>query len=155
MKIRKIEKSDLPMISKLAKDKSIKKIEDICFEHSKICLSDDGEVLCFILLREHSLIDFFGGNIPKDNNLRDNVEEGDEWWVKEDVESYIGKHYEIIAAYLKDKHYSGAYSNLLYAVEFEYMRPQIGILWSVNVLPVNIHFYHFNNIVWLNIPIMW
>ena len=151
MKTRKIEKSDLPMIAKLAKDKSIKKIEDICFKHSKICLSDDGEVLCFIVLRECSLIDFFGGNIPKDENLWDDAEEGDEWWVKEDVEAYDGKQYEIIAAYLKEGLNTGVFSNLLYAVEFGKWT-QIGVFWSTKDLPSSAHFYHFNNVVWIDIP---
>lgn len=154
MVIRSIDKKDLPMMAKLVKDESIKTMEDICYEHSKICLSDDGEILCFIVLREHSLMDFFNGVIPKDENLNDDAEEGEEWWVKEDIESYVGKHYEIVAAYLKDIHYSGDYSNLLYAIEFEGWKPQIGILWSVKDLPVSNNFYHFNNTVWLDMPMM-
>ena len=69
MEIRRIEKKDLPMIAKLAKDETLKTRDDICFEHSKMCLDDDGEVLCFIVLRERSLIVFFNGNIPAVENF--------------------------------------------------------------------------------------
>ena len=154
MVIRNIEKSDLPLVAKLAKDESVKTMDDICFEHSKICFSDEGDVLCFIALREHSLMDFFNGNIPKDENLDDDAEEGEEWWIKEDIESYVGKHYEVVATYLKNSYYSSIYSNLLYSVEFEEWKPQIGILWSVKDLPISNNFYHFNNTVWLDIPMI-
>ena len=69
MNIRRIEKEDLPMIAELAKDETLKTRDDICFEHSKMYLSDDDEVVCFIVLRERSLIDFFNGNIPMDESV--------------------------------------------------------------------------------------
>ena len=151
MEIRRIEKKDLPMIAKLAKDETLKTRDDICFEHSKMCLSDDGEVLCFIVLHERSLLEFFNGNIPMDENVKNDkyYEEGDEWRVKEFVESYDGKHYEIIATYLKEGVTKGTYLNLLSAVE---SNPQIGILWSTQDLPSYARFYNFNNVVWINFP---
>lgn len=151
MTVRRIEKKDLPMIAELAKDKTIETREDICFEHSKMYLSDDGEVVCFIVLREHSLIEFFNGNIPADKNIEMGIE-GEEWWVKEDIERYDGKHYEIIATYLKEGVDGQEFSNLLHRVEFEDRKPQIGIIWSIQDLPSNVCFYNFNNIVWLDIP---
>ena len=62
----------------MAKDETLKTRDDICFEHSKMCLDDDGEVLCFIVLRERSLLEFFNGNIPMDESVEkdDNYEEG-------------------------------------------------------------------------------
>ena len=146
MNIRRIEKEDLPMIAELVKDNTIETRDDICFEHSKMCLSDDGEMVCFIVLRERSLIEFFNGNIPAN-------EEDDDWWEKEFIESYGYKHYEIIATYLKEGVTKDTYSNLLSAVEREKMRPpQIAILWSTQYLPYNTHFYKFNNVVWINFP---
>ena len=153
MNIRRIEKKDLPMIAKLAKDESIKTREDICFEHSKMYLSDDEEVICFIVLRERSLLEFFNGNIPAVENFeKDKHKYLDEWWVKEDIESYDGKYYEIIAAYLKEGVSEMEFSNLLYVVEFEGGNPQIGIIWTINDPPNEADFYHFNNVVWLDYP---
>lgn len=151
MVIRNIEKKDLPMLAKLVKNKSIKTMDDICYEHSKICISDYGEILCFIVLREHSLMDFFKEGIPMDENLWDDAEEVDEWWIKEDIEIYIGNHYEVVAAYLNSSSTSGVFSNLLYAVKYEEWKPQIGILWSVKPMPTDC-FYNLNNVVWLDIP---
>lgn len=150
MNIRRIEKEDLPMIAQLAKDETIKTREDICFKHSKMCLSDDGEVLCFIVLRERSLIEFFNGNIPAVENFEkdEECEEWSEWWVKEDIE-YFDEHYEIIATYLKEGVTKGTYLNLLSAVE---SNPQIGILWSTQELPSYARFYNFNNVAWINFP---
>ena len=154
MEIRRIEKEDLPMIAKLAKDESLKTREDICYEHSKIYLSDDGEVVCFIVLRERSLLEFFNGNIPMDESVKidEDYEEGDEWWVKKEIEAFDGKHYEIIAAYLKEGVSEMEFSNLLYVVEFEGGNPQIGIIWTINDPPNEADFYHFNNVVWLDYP---
>ena len=150
MEIRRIEKKDLPMIAELAKDETLKTRDDICFEHSKIYLSDDEEVVCFIVLRERSLIEFFNGNIPANID-----EDGDEWWEKEFIESYGYKHYEVIATYLKEGVTKGTYLILLSAVEREKMRPpQIGILWSTQDLPYNTHFYKFNNVVWIDFPLI-
>ena len=150
MEIRRIEKKDLPMIAELAKDETLETRDDICFEHSKIYLSDDEEVVCFIVLRERSLIEFFNGNIPANID-----EDGDEWWEKEFIESYGYKHYEVIATYLKEGVTKGTYLNLLSAVEREKMRPpQIGILWSTQDLPYNTHFYKFNNVVWIDFPLI-
>ena len=147
MEIRRIEKKDLPMIAKLAKDETLKTRDDICFEHSKMFLSDDGEVVCFIVLRERSLLEFFNGNIPAVENFEkdEECEEWSEWWVKEDIE-YFEKHYEIIAAYLKEGVSEMEFSNLLCEIE------SIGIIWMINNPPNEADFYHFNNIVWLDYP---
>ena len=145
MNIRRIEKEDLPMIAELAKDETIKKREDICFKHSKICLSEYGEVLCFFLLRERSLIEFFNGKIPTNENVGCDAEEGDECWIKEDIE-YYNKHYEVIAHYCKDDNVS--YTNTLHAIESN-DGWSIGILWSIKPMR---SFYNYNNIVWLSYP---
>ena len=160
MEIRRIEKKDLPMIAKLAKDETLKTRDDICFEHSKMFLSDDGEVVCFIVLRERSLLEFFNGNIPAVENFeKDKHKYLDEWWVKEYIEE-IEEHYEIIAAYLKEGVTSKYYYwwNLLSAVECDlhddHYGPQIGILWSTQDLPDDARFYNFNNVVWIDFPIL-
>ena len=150
--IRKIERADLPMLAELAKDKTIETRDDICFEHSKMYLSDDGEVVCFIVLRERSLIEFFNGNIPAVENFeKDKHKYLDEWWVKEDIE-YFEEHYEIIATYLKEGVSEMEFSELLHRVEFEDRKPQIGIIWMINDPPNDADFYHFNNVVWIDIP---
>lgn len=155
MELRRIERKDLPMIAQLAKDETLKTRDDICFEHSKMYLSDDGEVICFIVLREHSLLEFFNGNIPAVENFEINKHKYlDEWWVKEFVESYDDKHYEIIATYLKEGVDDQEFSNLLHRIEFEDRKPQIGIIWSSQDLPSNVCFYGFNNVVWIDFPLI-
>ena len=153
--IRKIERADLPMLAELAKDKTIETRDDICFEHSKMYLSDDGEVLCFIVLRERSLIEFFNGNIPAVENFeKDKHKYLDEWWVKEGIE-YFEKHYEIIATYLKEGVNDLEFSCLLTEIESEGGRgPQIGIFWIINDPPNDADFYHFNNVVWIDFPLI-
>ena len=140
----------------MAKDETLKTREDICYEHSKIYLSDDDEVVCFIVLREGSLIEFFNGNIPAIENFEN--EYLDEWWVKEEIDAFDGKHYEIIAAYLKEGVSGGEFGNLTFAVECDlhddHYGPQIGILWSTQDLPSYADFYHFNNVVWIDFPIL-
>lgn len=151
MIVRKIEKEDLPVIAELAKDKSLETRDDICFTHSRICLSDDGEVLCFIVVRERSLIDFFNGNIPADEHRWEYYEEGDEWWTKESIENN-NNHYEVVAIYDNGK--SGIpYNHTIIAVENGDCRYQDCILWSVKELPKWRGFYNFNNIVWIDFPI--
>ena len=147
MTIRKIEKNDIPIIAKLAKDKSLKTREDICFKYSRICLSDEGDVLCFIILREHSLIDFFNGEIPAAENMRydEDYEEGDEWWVKEHIE-HFEKHYEVIAMYIKETQGSPSFINTLASIQDN------GILWTTQEQPKFSSFYNFNDKVWLEIP---
>lgn len=159
MKIRRIEKEDLPLIAKLAKDKTIETMEDIDFKHSRICLSDNGEVLCFVVLRERSLIDFFNGDIPADENpeiMDDEYEEGDEWLTKEEIESEE-RHYEVIAMY--DNGEDGVpFNRTLTSAETngdedrKKPRPHIGILWTTKEQPKYSNFYNFNNIVWLDMP---
>jgi hypothetical protein len=118
-------------------------------------LDDNGKIVCYILLRESSLLDFFNGNISKQENLDDDAEEGEEWWVKEDIEQYYDKHYEVVAAFKKE--------NLNYYIESEFLENveygdkknyqlQIGVLWSRKELPFR-HFSNFNDTVWINIPI--
>ena len=148
MTIRKIERSDLSIIAKLANDNSLETREDISFEHSRICLSDEGEVLCFIVLREHSLIDFFNGEIPADENFKydEDYEEGDEWWVKEHIE-HFEKHYEIIAMYSKKGIGSISFNNTIVSIENKNV-----ILWTIKEQPKFSHFYNFNDAIWVDIP---
>lgn len=153
MNIRRIEKKDLPMIAELVKDNTIETRDDICFEHSKICLSEDGEILCFIVLRERSLLEFFNGNIPMDENVEydEDYEEGEEWWVKEDIENNE-KHYEVIAMYDNGKD-GVPFNRTITSVESNNGKYPIGVLWTIKEQPKYSRFYNFNNIVWLDIPL--
>ena len=150
MIVRKIEKEDLPVIAKLANDETFETMEDICFIHSRICLSDDGEVLCFIVVRERSLIEFFNGDIPADEERDEYYEEGDEWMIKEIIENN-DNHYEVVAMYYNGDYI--AYNHTIIAVEKGDCRYQDCILWSVKELPRLESFYNFNNIIWINFPI--
>lgn len=155
MTIRKIETNDLPIIAKMANDNSLETRDDICFEHSRICLSDDGEVLCFIVLREHSLIDFFNGEIPADENTEydEDYVEGEEWFIKEDIE-HFKDHYEIIAMYHKESIGSPSFNNTIVSVENNNEKGSIGIIWTLKEQPKYSRFYNFNNKVWLDIPMI-
>ena len=153
MKIRNITKEDLPIIAKFARNKKICGINNIYYKLSKICFSDDGEILCYILVCRNSLIDFFGGNIPADENVdvedEDYDEENDKWWVKKVATLLEGRHYEIVDAYLKKETDSIVFFKVLSSIESEYVS---GFLWSKKELPDNTHFYLFNTIVWVDFP---
>ena len=155
MAIRKIERNDLSIIAKLVNDNSLETRDDIYFEHSRICFSDEGEVLCFIVLREYSLIDFFNGEIPADENTEydEDYEEGEEWFIKEDIE-YFKDHYEIIAMYHKESMGSPSFNNTIVSVENNDGKGSIGIIWTLKEQPKYSRFYNFNNKVWLDIPMI-
>ena len=151
MVVRKIEKEDLPVIAKLANDETLETMEDICFIHSRICLSDDGEVLCFIVVRERSLIEFFNGDIPADEHRGKYYEEGDEWMTKESIENN-DNHYEVVAMYANGK--SGIpFNHTINAVEKGDCRYQDCILWTTKEQERYSRFYNFNNTVWIDFPI--
>ena len=150
MIVRKIEKEDLPVIARLANDETLETMEDICFIHSRICLSDDGEVLCFIVVRERSLIEFFNGDIPADEHRGEYYEEGDEWMTKESIEKY-NKHYEVVAMYYNRDYV--AYNHTIIAVEDGDGTYQDCILWTTKEQPRGRCFYNFNNTVWIDFPI--
>jgi hypothetical protein len=159
MIIRSVEPKDLPRLSRLSKNKSIKNMVDICSKYSKLCLDDNDKIVCYILLRESSVLDYFNGNIPKQENLDDDAEEGEEWWVKEDIEQYNDKHYEVVAAFMKEDLNYNTESEFLDNVEYGdkknyhlLYQQQIGVLWSRKELPFR-HFSNFNDTVWINIPI--
>lgn len=104
MTVENVTKEDLPKLAKLLGDDSILMHEDICFEHSKYSMNENGEITAFIILRQHSLYDYFGGDIPLDRNFV-------EWssHIRDGIKQCFSEescHFEVIFYYLKDKEYS-------------------------------------------------
>ena len=64
MNTRNITKDDLPMLAELVGCPELTEREDMSFEHSSMAIDENGEVVAFIVLRQRSLQDFFGGEIP-------------------------------------------------------------------------------------------
>lgn len=73
MHTRNVTREDLPRLAELISCKELAKREDISFEHSAMAVDDTGTVVAFVIMRQRSLQDFFGGRIP--NEI---ISEGDE-----------------------------------------------------------------------------
>ena len=67
MEIRNVTQEDLPKMAALLNDETLATRSDICFEHSKLMINDDGEIVSFLILRQYSINEFLNGNVPLDN----------------------------------------------------------------------------------------
>ena len=154
IEIENITKEILPKLSQMiGSDLSLIQ-DDICFEHSKYCMNKDGEIIAFIILRNHSLYDYFNGEVPLDRNIvkwyshiRDGISE---CFSEED------NHFEMIFYYLKDMEHSIHLYNLYaFTHTFENGMP-IGAIWTKYQsdldFPLKNHFYNFNDDIWIDAP---
>ena len=99
MKIRNISKDDLPKLSKLVNDEQLCLMENICFEHSKLSIDDNGKIISFLILIPHNIEEYYGGKIPVDRKAKFNANH-----LIEDIqESYKdGNQYELYSWYLDE-----------------------------------------------------
>ncbi len=154
MEIRSITKEDLPMLVKVSSNQSLYN-EDICFELSKVSFNEQGEILCFFIVRKRSLYDFFGGEFPLEIVDKDSpdYEEGEEYWTKEDVDMLADEHYELIYVYSKEGISDSDFRRGYCAVP-EYTR----VIWydikrqDIVSQMGPMHLYRFNDVVMLDIP---
>lgn len=155
MIIENVTKEDLPKFAKLLGNNSILMHDDICYEHSKYCMNGNGEITALIILRQHSLYDYFGGDIPLDRNIvkwcESHIRDGISQCFSEE-----SSHYEMLFCYLKDKEYSIHLYNLYaFTHTFDNGMP-IGVVWTKHQndseFPLRNHFDNFNDDIWIDLP---
>ena len=147
MIVENVTKEDLPKLAKLLGDNSILMYEDICFEHSKYCTNENGEITAFVIVRQHSLFDYYKKNIPYIQHAR-----WDKKLIREQIHTWHSNdydHYELLYCYQKSKNDHRHLHNLLAQTE---ILPQ-GIVWakyhSGEDFLLKTQFYNFNNDIWL------
>ena len=88
MELRHITKEDLPKLAELISCEELATREDISFDHSAVAIDDSGVILAFVIMRQRSLQDFFGGRIPDEIITEDDedYEEGDEFIFRNEIE---------------------------------------------------------------------
>lgn len=103
MEIRNVIKDDLPKLAKLISCEELATREDISFEHSVVAIDEDGTIRAFVIMRQRSLQDFFGGRIPDESSMKeeDDYMEGDECIYRNEVEEYFPENiqYELLYSY--------------------------------------------------------
>lgn len=103
MEIRNVTRGDLPKLAELISCGELATRDDISFEHSAVAVDGNGTVVAFVIMRQRSLQDFFGGRIPDEPSMKDDDEymEGDEFIFRNEVEENFPQdiHYEIIYSY--------------------------------------------------------
>jgi hypothetical protein len=163
MTFRSIVKEDLANLARFVEKQDLCTMEGLCLEHSKMCLDDDGAILAFIIIKQNSLIDYYGGQIPADESIDKNgkyYKEGDENHIHRVIaENFQGQQYELIEWYLNpnepDEVLHETFLRLVYG-EFNIESKPIGVIWAEYVkgydIPLRTEFYDLNSEVWVSIP---
>lgn len=111
MELRHITKEDLPKLAELISCDELATRDDISFDHSAVAIDDNGVIVAFVIMRQRSLQDFFGGRIP-DEIITDDDEdymEGDEFIFRNETEEHFPEcvQFEMIYSYeTEDYHYA-------------------------------------------------
>ena len=109
MELRHITKEDLPKLAGLISCEELATRDDISFDHSAVAIDDSGVILAFVIMRQRSLQDFFGGRIPDEIITEDDedYEEGDEFIFRNEIEENFPQniHYEMIYSYETENYY--------------------------------------------------
>ncbi len=111
MEIRNVTRGDLPKLAELISCGELATRDDISFEHSAADVDGNGTVVAFVIMRQRSLQDFFGGRIPDEIITEDDedYEDGDEFIYRNETEEHFPEsvQYEMIYSYeTKDYHYA-------------------------------------------------
>lgn len=143
MEIRNVTKEDLPKIAALLNDETLATRSDICFEHSKLMFNEDGVIDAFIVLRQYSLNEFFGGDIPLrklDKNDK-GYKEGDECDFQKMLNEYFSDNsqFELLYAFGGKFNLHNLYRNI-------WLEENVGLVWSTiqnKYLTKELKKYHF------------
>lgn len=110
MEIRNVTRGDLPKLAELISCGELATRDDICFEHSAVAADENGEIKAFVITRQRSLQDFFGGRIPDEIIAEDDegYEEGDEYIYRNETEEHFpdSVQYEMIYSYETEDYYA-------------------------------------------------
>lgn len=103
MEIRNVTRGDLPKLAELISCGELATRDDISFEHSAVAVDGNGTVVAFVIMRQRSLQDFFGGRIPDEiiTDDDDDYMEGDECAFRNEIEENFPEytHYELVYSY--------------------------------------------------------
>ena len=111
MELRHITKEDLPKLAELISCDELATRDDISFDHSAVAIDDNGVIVAFVIMRQRSLQDFFGGRIPDEIITEDDedYEDGDEFIYRNETEDHFPEsiQFEMIYSYeTEDYHYA-------------------------------------------------
>ena len=149
MTIRNITKEDLPKMAGLLNDETLATRSDICFEHSKLMFDENGETVAFIVLRQYSLNELFGGSIPLselDKNDK-NYKESDKSDFQKMLDEYFSDNcqFELLYTFCSDdRDVCNLYRNV-------WLEESVGLVWSTIQNPylteglIKYHFAKYNN----------
>ena len=155
MEVRHVTKEDLPKLAELISCEELATREDISFDHSAVVIDDNGVILAFVIMRQRSLQDFFGGRIPDEIIPEDDedYEEGDEFAFREEIEEYIRDNEQFEVVYSYERKDANEVFEVYTAITYEGI-----LLWCDNE---NVHINsvikeyadrHFNNVISCDIP---
>lgn len=133
MEIRNVTKEDLPKMAKLLNEEALTTRSDICFEHSKLMINDDGKIVSFLILRQYSINEFLNGDVPLDNC---------EYSFQEMIDEYFSDNNQFELLYTfgdNDRNICNLYSNIR-------NEESVGLVWSITqnqYLTKKLVKYHF------------
>lgn len=144
MKIRNVTKEDLPRMAALLNDETLATRSDICFEHSKLLLDEDGKIISFIVLRQYSLNEFYDGDIPLKKSDKNDKEykECDDFDFQKMLDEYFSDNcqFELLYAFCSnDRDVCNLYRNV-------WFEESVGLIWSIiqnQYLTEGLIKYHF------------
>lgn len=103
MNVRNVTKEDLTKLAELISCEEFSTRDGVSFDHSAMAIDDDGTVLAFVIMRQRSLQDFFGGEIPDEPSMKEDEDymEGDEFIFRNETKENFPQntHYELIYSY--------------------------------------------------------
>jgi len=121
MNIKNVTPEDLSVLSVLTKDESLKHRQDICFEHSKMCVDENGIIVAAIVIRKNAVSNFFNGEIPIIDNDNANIKHACDIIPK-------SKQYEVVCQYLKEGETYQPLYEAYCKLYYDEMLP-LGIVW--------------------------
>lgn len=148
MILRSVKPEEIETLKALTPNDQSFYTDDIWCEQSKVCTDDEGGILGFALVKPHSIYDFFGGEVPAEGG----VEEEMKWLTKKDIDYFKDSQYEVFF-YMKSMEGSEEndeiYLNLFNGIEHLENKSLIGLLWTPKIIEYDWRFYHFNDMVYL------
>ncbi|MBR4913245.1 MAG: hypothetical protein IKZ54_10465 [Bacteroidales bacterium] len=159
MDIRNITKEDLPKLAELISCGELATRDDISFEHSAVAVDENGNVAAFVITRQRSLQDFFGGRIPDEPSMKEEEDymEGDEFIFRNELEEHSPEHsqYELLYSY---ENPSDKYDHIVVRC-YDYAKGDIPFIWRecnnehiVKILDTMGTRRNFNGMVSCDIP---
>lgn len=156
MEVENVTKENLLKISETIGVDLLVLQDTICFEYSKYSMNERGEITSVIILREHSLFDYYNGTIPTDT--KPNVY--DKNYIKNRIKklSQDGmEQYEIVFCYVKNRNFFVHLHELYHLIVSHDGIKSIGVVWHKyqenEIFPLHSVLFNYNNEVWIGLQI--